>query len=82
MISKTEPSDDLTPQEHVALCLHSCALRVDPLHGHLKQLAAELDLHETTLSKWKRDGRIPLKAAKRLRKRFGAKLVNLEHVSE
>lgn len=82
MISKIVNPEERTPQEHVAYCLRMCALRIDPLNGYLKDLATELDLHETTLSKWKREGRIPLKAARRLQRRFGKRLVNLHLVSQ
>lgn len=65
----------------VSLTLRQCALVVDPRYGRLSNLAEELDVHATTLSLWIREGRIPRKAARRLQRRFGKKLINLESVS-
>lgn len=70
---------DLTPNERVSRCLRRCALVIDPLRGHLKTLAAELDVHETTLSLWIREGRVPDKAARRLLKQFGPDIVDLDN---
>lgn len=70
----------LTREEAVSLCLRQCALVIDPRNGFLKSLAEDLDLHETTLSVWITNGRIPRKAARRLRARFG-KLVDIDVVS-
>lgn len=74
--------ENLSPQDQVSLCLRQCALNLSPRTGYLKDLAAELEVHETTLSLWIREGRIPRKAARRLQRRFGKKLVNLELVSD
>lgn len=70
---------EMTPNERVSRCLRLCALKLDPLRGHLKTLAAELDVHETTLSLWIREGRVPEKAARRLLKMFGPELVDLDN---
>lgn len=74
-------SKNLSPQEQVSFCLRQCALHLNPRTGHLKDLAEELEVHDTTLSLWIREGRIPRKAARRLQRRFGSKLVNLDLVS-
>lgn len=74
--------ESMTPQEQVSFCLRQCALALNPRTGYLKDLAAELEVHETTLSLWMREGRIPVKAARRLQRRFGKKLVDLELVSQ
>lgn len=78
---KSQKPGGHTRQEAVSVCLRSCALVVDPRRGLLKSLADEMDLHETTLSVWIREGRIPPKSAKRLLRRFGKKLVDLSAVS-
>lgn len=78
MSTKKEP---LTPHERVSLCLRSCALVLDPRKGHLKSLAADLEVHETTLSLWMREGRVPPHQARRLRKRFGKTLVNVDLIT-
>lgn len=75
-------TENLTPQDQVSLCLRQCALHLNPRTGYLKDLAAEMDVHETTLSLWMREGRIPRKAARRLQRRFGKKLVDLHLVSD
>ncbi|HEY1403523.1 MAG TPA: hypothetical protein VGB05_05310 [Pyrinomonadaceae bacterium] len=72
--------DGLSREELVSFCLRQCALVVDPRNGHLKSLAAMFDWHETTLSTWIANGRIPLKACKKLRGRFGA-LIDIEKLS-
>ncbi len=69
---------DLSRDELVSLTLRQCALHLDPRYGRLSVLAKEFDLHESTLSVWIRNGRVPPKAARRLQKRFGAKLVNVD----
>ena len=69
---------DLSREEIVSLCLRQCALVIDPRNGHLKSLADEFEWHETTLSTWIRNGRIPVKPARKLLRRFGKKLVNLD----
>lgn len=65
----------------VSLTLRQCALVIDPRYGKLSALADEFELHPTTLSLWIREGRIPIKAARRLQRRFGKKLVNVDLVS-
>lgn len=75
------PSDNEDSSTAVSLALRRCALVIDPRYGKLSSLADEFDLHATTLSKWISNGRIPLKAARRLQKRFGKSLINLSVVS-
>lgn len=75
-----KPTDDMTDQEVVSLCLRQCALALHPRTGYLKDLATELNVHETTLSFWMSEGRIPKNSARRLRKRF-PNLVDLSRVS-
>jgi hypothetical protein len=73
-----QPREDLTREEIVSLCLRQCALVIDPRNGHLKSLAAEFEWHEITVYQWIKNGRIPFKSARRLQRRFGKKLVNIE----
>lgn len=73
-----KPTQDMTREEVVSLCLRQCALALNPRTGFLKDLAMELDVHESTLTFWMTQGRVPLKAARRLARRFGVKLVNVE----
>lgn len=77
-----KPTDEMSPQEVVSLCLRQCALALNPGTGYLKDLAAELDVHESTLTFWMREGRIPMKSARRLLRRFGARLVDITKVSQ
>ena len=76
-----KPTQDMTREEVVSLCLRQCALVLNPRTGYLKDLATELDVHESTLTFWMSQGRIPKKNARRLRKLFGAKLVDVELLS-
>lgn len=62
----------------VSLILRQCALRVDPLSGHLSKLADALDVHALTPSRWISEGRVPKKAARRLQKMFGKRLANAD----
>lgn len=75
-----KPTEEMTQHELVSLCLRQCALALNPATGYLKDLAAELDVHESTLTFWMREGRIPAKSARRLARRFGARLVDVEKV--
>lgn len=72
--------DGLSREELVSFCLRQCALMIDPRFGHLKSLAAVFDWHETTLQTWIKNGRIPQKACRKLRGRFGA-LIDIEKLS-
>lgn len=72
------PSPELSREELVSLCLRQCALVLDPRYGRLSVLADTFELHETTLGLWIRQGRIPAKPCKRLMRRFGKRLVNVE----
>ena len=71
----------LSREDIVALCLRQCALVIDPRNGYLKSLADQFEWHETTLSTWIKNGRIPFKAARRLQRVFGSKLVNIPLVT-
>ena len=68
-------------KEVVSLCLRQCALKVDPLSGHLAALAKKIDYHPLTLSDWIARGRVPPKAARVLHKEF-PELVNIELLSQ
>jgi len=70
--------EDCDRQTVVAFVLRQCALVVDPRYGKLSTLADEIDVHYTTLSLWIQEGRVPERAAKRLQRRFGKKLINTE----
>ena len=70
--------DGCDRQTVVAFVLRQCALAVDPRYGKLSVLAEEVDVHYTTLSLWIQQGWVPTRAAKRLQRRFGKKLINIE----
>jgi len=76
------PPENLSRTDLVSLTLRQCALALNPRTGYLKDLAEEFDWHESTLRVWIENGRIPEKAAKRLCRRFGKRLVNVELLSE
>lgn len=71
-------STELTREEAVSLVLHRCALQLDPRYGRLALLAEEFDLHPSTITYWMRNGRVPPKAARRLLRRFGKKLIDID----
>jgi hypothetical protein len=67
-----------TRQEVVSFILRSCALLVDPRRGELKRLAERMNKHETTLSDWIKQGRVPRMSAEWLERRFGKKVANAD----
>lgn len=62
----------------VSRCLRQCALTIDPLRGHLKEVAKKIDVHPVTISVWIRDGRVPPKSARALLAAFGEPLVDVD----
>ncbi|MBT9159026.1 MAG: hypothetical protein DDT26_00275 [Dehalococcoidia bacterium] len=66
-----KPREEMTRQELVSFILRHCALRCDPRHGRLRVLAAQLQVHEVTISVWIAKGYVPFEQAKKLEKKFG-----------
>lgn len=70
MTTRLKPRTEWTRQEIVTHALRSCALAVDP-NGLLKSLADEINLHETTFSRWIAQGYVPWHRARFLQRKFG-----------
>jgi hypothetical protein len=68
----------MTRQELVSHHLRSLALRVDPVYGQLKMLAADIDVHTTTLSAWIAQGYVPEFQVRKMLRRYGKKYVILD----
>ncbi len=71
---------DMSPTDFVSQTLRQCALVIDPRYGRLGALADEFDLHETTINKWIKNGRVPRKPCRRLLKRFGRKFIDFDRL--
>lgn len=72
--------EDISDEDYVAFSLRQCALQLDPRYARFAVLADELELHESTLNTWIRNGRIPAKACRRLLSRFGKKLIDFNRL--
>lgn len=71
---------DMDPSEFVSQTLRQCALILDPLTGSLAALAKEIEVHDTTVRLWIRNGRIPHEPCYRLSKRFGKKWIDYDRL--
>lgn len=80
MTTIAPPPADLDRVEYVSFVMRQLALLLDPQYGRISVLADEFELHESTVGQWMRNGRVPHKAAKRLERRFGKKLVKIEQL--
>jgi len=81
-MTPVEAPPGISREDFISFTLRQCALSVDPRYGKLSSLAQSLDMHESTLHVWVRNGRIPKKAARILQRKFGKKLANAEILSE
>lgn len=70
--------ETMTRTQLVSYHLRLLALNLDPETGHLTKLAEEIEVHPTTLSSWIAQGYVPYFQFKKLRKRFGKKMVPLD----
>ena len=74
----TATRDSMSRNDLVSHHLRVLALIVDPRKGQLNRLAAEMDVHPTTVSAWISQGFVPWFQCKKLQKRFGKKKVALD----
>ena len=71
---------DMTPEEFVSVTLRQCALILDPQYGRLTAVAEFLEVHETTVRVWIRNGLVPHKHCYLLLKRFGKKWIDFDRL--
>lgn len=70
-----KPREEWTRSEIVAFHLNILALHVDPLEGRQAALAEALEMSRFALGRWVSMGYVPWHQVKRLKKRYGKKLV-------
>lgn len=70
--------EELNPQDRIRYLLNRMALELFPPEGHLKDLAADLGVHPTTLSVWMQTGSVPSSKADWMQRRYGPELAPYE----
>lgn len=73
--------ENLTRQDSIRYLLNRLALELFPPDGHLKDLAADLGVHPTTLSVWMQTGSVPRSKADWMQRRYGPDLAPADLLS-